>query len=71
MRPRDANVAYGVLFNSADATHSQIENPPYSGIPTLSLAPAATASIDFHPGFRAGFAKALDECNSVVATYTH
>ncbi len=71
MRPRDANVAYGVLFNSADATHSQIENPPYSGIPTLSLAPAATASIDYHPGFRVGFAKALDECNSVVATFTH
>ncbi len=37
----------------------------------IQLAEPGVASIDFHPGFRAGFAKSLDECNAVVATFTH
>ncbi len=67
LRPRNANVAYGVLFS----TTTQPENPPTSGKPTIELAQPGVASIDYHPGFRAGFAKALDDCNAVVATFTH
>ena len=58
IRPRNANVAYGVAAAPAAPTPIQIAQP---GI----------ASIDFHPGFRAGFAKTLDDCNAVVATYSH
>ena len=35
------------------------------------MAEPGVASIDFHPGFRVGFGTALDDCNSVVATFTH
>ena len=65
MRPRSANVAYGVVFNgSVDGAAPTAATP-------IQLAEPGTASIDFHPGFRVGFAKSLDECNAVVATFTH
>ncbi len=66
MRPRSANVAYGVVYNDI----SQPGVRPGSATP-IQLAEPGVASIDFHPGFRAGIAKSLDECNAVVATFTH
>ncbi len=59
-------MAYGVVFN----TNTQTETPPTGGTP-IQLAQPGVASIDFHPGWRVGFAKSLDECNAVVATFTH
>ncbi len=70
IRPRDANVAYGVIF---DAT-KQPDTPPsgiLGSVPLVEIGQPGVASIDFHPGFRVGGAKAFDECNAVVATYTH
>jgi hypothetical protein len=69
LRPRSANVAYGVLFSTA----TQPGNPPAGtgSVPTIELGAPGVASIDYHPGFRVGFSKALDECNSVVASFTH
>jgi len=64
LRPRDANVAYGVVFNGPPNT------PPAAAAPIQVESPG-TASIDFHPGWRAGFAKSLDDCNAVVATFSH
>jgi len=64
LRPRNANVAYGVVFNGPT------ETPPTAATP-IQVAPPGIASIDFHPAWRAGFAKALDECNAVAATVTH
>jgi len=62
IRPRNANVAYSTV---ADTRY--IGNSP---IP-VQLAQPGVASIDYHPGFRVGFAKTLDDCNAVVATFTH
>ena len=56
IRPGNTNVAYGV---AADTTTLGQQAQP------------GVASIGFDPGFRVGFARALDECNDVVATYTH
>ena len=64
MRPRSANVAYGVVFNGP------VNTPPAAATP-IQVAQPGTASIDFHPGWRVGFAKSLDECNAVVATFSH
>jgi hypothetical protein len=64
IRPRNANVAYGVVFNGPPDT------PPTAATP-IQVAPPGTASIDFHPAWRVGFARALDECNAVVVTYEH
>ena len=64
IRPRNANVAYGVVFNGPPDT------PPAAATP-IQFAPPGIASIDFHPAWRVGFAKALDECNAVVATFSH
>jgi hypothetical protein len=64
IRPRNANVAYGVVFNGPPDTAPTVATP-------LQVAPPGIASIDYHPGFRTGFSKALDECNAVVATFTH
>jgi hypothetical protein len=78
LRPRNANVTYGAVFNTtpnvlgAPVTNSnQAETSPTSGIPMAQIAAPGTASIDYHPGFRMGFARALDECNAVVATFSH
>jgi hypothetical protein len=64
MRPRNANVAYGVVFSGP------LDTPPSAATP-IQVASPGVASIDYHPGFRVGFAKSLDECNAVVATFTH
>ena len=64
IRPRNANVAYGTIFNGP------FDTPPTVATP-IQVAQPGVASIDFHPGWRVGFAGALDECNSVVATFTH
>ena len=64
MRPRSANVAYGVVFNGP------VNTPPTAAAP-IQVTEPGTASIDFHPGWRVGFAKSLDECNAVVATFSH
>jgi len=64
IRPRSANVAYGVVFNGPPDT------PPTAATP-IQVAPPGIASIDYHPGWRVGFARALDECNAVVVTYAH
>ena len=51
----------------ASARHASQRRPATSN----PAAQPGVASIDYHPGFRVGFAKALDECNAVVATFTH
>ena len=82
LRPRGANVTYGAVFNTTPSimvagvptaltSSNQLETSPTSGIPVAQVASPGTASIDYHPGFRLGFAKALDECNAVVATFSH
>ena len=35
------------------------------------MAPPGVASITYHPAWRIGFSKSLDECNAVVGTFTH
>ena len=60
MRPRNANVAYGVVYNN-----TLPDTPP------VQLSQPGVASIDYHPGLRVGIAKSLDECNAVVATFLH
>ena len=62
-------MAYGVVFNNNPPQGATWERPG-DGTP-IQLAEPGVASIDFHPGFRVGFAKSLDECNAVVATFTH
>ena len=57
-------MAYGVAFNGPANT------PPGAATP-IQVAEPGVASIDFHPGFRVGFSKALDDCNAVVATFSH
>ena len=58
------NVAYGVVFSGP------LDTAPTAATP-IQVAQPGVASIDFHPGFSVGFAKSLDECNSVVASYSH
>jgi hypothetical protein len=64
IRPRDANVAYGVPFTGP------YNVAPGAAVP-IQAGPPGTASIDFHPGWRVGFSKAVDECNAVEATFSH
>ncbi len=64
IRPRSANVAYGVVFSGPYDTAPTVATP-------IQIAQPGTASIDYHPGWRVGFSKSLDECNAVVATFSH
>jgi hypothetical protein len=61
IRPGNANVAYG----------GAVSDQTPGAVPAVQVAPPGIASIDYHPGFRAGFSKSLDECNAVVVSETH
>ena len=64
MRPRNANVAYGVVFNGPT------DVPPAAAAP-IQVSPVSAVDIDYQPAWRVGIARALDECSAVEMTYTH
>ena len=61
LRARDAEVAYAVAIDGA------IVPPPASPI---QVGPVAVADPDYEPGFRVGGSYALDDCSSIVLTYS-
>jgi len=61
LRPRDAEVSYAV------ATDGAVVLPP--NVPIQS-GPVGVADPDYSSGFRFGGSICLDECTSLVATYT-
>ena len=61
LRPRDAEVAYAVPIDGA------IVPPPDNPI---QVGPVAMVDPDYSSGFRVGGSWALDQCTSIVATYT-
>ncbi|MCR4410895.1 MAG: Lpg1974 family pore-forming outer membrane protein [Thermoguttaceae bacterium] len=60
LRPRSAEIEYAVPFNG----------PIGPGTP-IQVGRTAMVDPDYEPAFRLGFARALDECASLGATYTH
>ena len=62
LRPRDAYVPYAVPINGP------ILPPPVNPV---QVGPVANADPDFSSGFRAGASWAMDECTSLVATYSY
>jgi len=60
LRPRDAEVAFAVPIDGA------IVPPP--AVP-IQVGPTGIVDPDFQPGYRAGFAFALDECSTLGITY--
>ncbi|MEX0641280.1 MAG: Lpg1974 family pore-forming outer membrane protein [Pirellulales bacterium] len=61
MRARDAEVAYAV----------PIDGPIVPGAPPIQVGRTGVVDPDYEPAFRLGFALALDDCGSLVTTYTH
>jgi hypothetical protein len=62
LRPRDAAVAYGVAFNGP------VTSPP--DVP-IQIAKVGVVDFDYQSAFRVGFSRALDNCTSLGASYTH
>ena len=62
VRPRDAEVAYGVPINGP------IVRPPADPI---QVGPVAIVDPDYSTGFRLGGSFAFDWCSSIVVTYSH
>lgn len=60
LRPRDAEVAYGVEVNSVVA-------PP---TPNVQVGPVGVSDFDYQPGWRGGFSYVFDSCSSITAQYT-
>ena len=58
-QPRNVDVTIGVPI----AGVIDIDPPP--------VGPALVVDSEYHPGFRVGFARALDECATVGITYSH
>lgn len=61
LRPRNLEVAYAVPINGPIA--------PVLGN-AIQIGATGIVDPDYSPGFRAGFVVALDDCSSVVATYS-
>ena len=64
LRPRDASVAYGVVFNGPPDTRPTAATP-------VQVSPVASVSFNYEPAWRTGISRNLDECSSVQITYTH
>ncbi len=62
MRPRNAEVPYGVVFNGPPDTPTAV--PIQVGRPGV-------ADIKYDGSWRAGVSHSIDECNAVVLTYSH
>jgi hypothetical protein len=62
LRPRDAEVAYGVPI---DGPVTQPDDAKFQ------IGPTAVADFDYEPSFRVGFAGALDDTMGIAATYTY
>jgi hypothetical protein len=63
LRPRNAEIAYAVPFNGNFAQNV----PPQ----VVQIGPVAVLDPDYNEAFRAGFGFTLNECSSIVATYTN
>jgi len=62
LRPRNAEVGWAVPIDGP------ITQPPPSN--PIQIGPVAVADIEYHPGFRVGGGRALDECASIGLSYT-
>lgn len=62
MRARNAEIVYGTRVNGP------VVAPP---APPLQLPPMGVTDPDYSPGFRAGFALALDDCSSLAVSYSY
>jgi len=62
LRPRKAGVAYAVPVNGA------IVPPP---TPPIQVGPTALVDPTYEPGFRLGFGRALNDCSTLMATWSH
>lgn len=60
LQPRNVDVTIGVPVAT-----------PIVGAGQPALGPALVVDSEYRPGFRVGFARALDECASVGITYSH
>ena len=63
LRPRNAEVPYAVGIDGPIV-------PPPDNNP-IQVTPIAIVDLYYEPGGRVGFARALDECSNLGATYTH
>jgi len=61
LRPRDAEVAYGVPQNGPISEPEDVR---------VQIGPTAVADFDYEPAFRAGFSGALGDCGRLGASYT-
>jgi len=59
LRPRNVDVAIGAPVTPTDAP-----DPP-------AIGPALVVDSRYRPGFRVGFARAIDECATIGLTYSH
>ena len=64
MRPRNATVAYGTVFNGPPDT------PPGAATP-VQVAPTGQVSLDYQPAWRAGLSRSLDETTALEISYSH
>jgi hypothetical protein len=60
LRPRSAEVTYGVPFNG----------PAAAGATPIQIAPEGVVDFDFRPGIRVGLARTLTERSTVGVSYT-
>ena len=63
LRPRNSSVPFAVGIDGPIV-------PPPDNNP-IQVTPIAVADLNYEPGGRVGFSRALDECSSLGATYTH
>ena len=64
LRPRNDGVAYGVIFNGPTDTRPDAATP-------IQVSPVASVDINYHPAWRTGIARSLDDRIAVEVTYTH
>ncbi len=62
IRPRDAEVAYGVAMNGP------VASPPN---PPIQVAPVGVVDFDYDSGFRVGFGRSVDNCTTMGVTYSY
>jgi hypothetical protein len=62
IRPRKAGVAYAVPVDGA------IVPPP---TPPIQVGPTALVDPTYEPGFRIGFGRALNDCSTLMTTWSH
>ena len=63
LRPSNAKVSYAVPINGAIV--------PPAGVAPVQVGRESVLDIGYNSGFRVGFERALNECSSIGAVYTH